>query len=230
MNVDTDKLEMLNYLKKLLVMYFEHYRSDIENWEILSVEAFHLLEWPEEKRIYLPMRLDVVIYQKSGKFAGEISPVDHKFTNDFWNQWKIRLNSQLPLQVLALRSSRFRGKEKPVVRRAIINQIRTRTLSDPYPAEVFRREYVPLQKESIGKIFENHKKKALRMARWKGMPFGEVHKETESEWGSANCQFCDFKSLCAIDLEGGDISTTIAAEFERNTYGYPPLKELRNEH
>lgn len=229
MEMDNDKLEMLNYLKVLLEMYFEHYRSDIENWEILDVEGFHRLVWDGEKRVYLPMKLDLVIYQRAGKFAGEISPVDHKFTNDFWNQWKLRLNSQMPLYIRALRSSSFPGKNAPVVKRSIVNQIRTRSLKDPYPAEVFRRNFIEAEAEPMKKVFENHLKKALRQARWKGMPFSEVYAETEAEWGSANCQFCDFKSLCAIDLEGGNLETTVAAEFEKSTYGYPPLEELENE-
>lgn len=226
---DAEKLEMLNYLRKLLVMYFEHYESDIRNWEILDVEGFHLLEWEGEKRIYLPMRLDLVIYQKGGAFKGETSPVDHKFTNDFWNEYKIRLSSQMPLYIRALRASRWAGKREPVVKRSVVNQIRTRSLKDPFPSEIFRRVFVPANEHGMEKIFDNHRKKALQKARWKGMPAGEVYEETTSEWGSANCQFCDFKALCAIDLEGGNLQTTIAAEYQRSDYGYPSMEELRNE-
>ena len=229
MMCDTEKLEMLNYLRKLLVMYFEYYQSDIENWEILDVEGFHLLEWEGEKRIYLPMKLDLVIYQKSGKFAGEISPVDHKFTNDFWNDYKLRLNSQLPLYIRALRASRWAGKYAPVVKRSIVNQIRTRTIKDPYPVELFRRKFIEANEHAMDTIFDNHRKKALQKARWKGMPSADVYAETTAEWGSANCQFCDFKALCAIDLEGGNLKTTIAAEYQRSDYGYPSMEELRNE-
>ncbi len=226
---DTWKLEMLNYLKKLLVMYFEHYRSDIENWEILGVESFHLLEWEGEKRIYLPMKLDLVIYQKSGNFKGETSPVDHKFTNDFWNSWKLRLNSQLPLYIRALRATRFAGLPAPVVKRSIVNQIRTRTIKDPYPAELFKREFLPANSFAMDKVFDNHLKQAKRIERLKRMQLMGAFEETTSNWGTQDCNFCDFKSLCAIDLEGGNIDTTIAAEYERSTYGYPSMEELRGE-
>jgi hypothetical protein len=226
MEADGWKLEMLNYLKTILEAYFKHYRADIENWEILDVEEFRLLQWDGEKRVYLPMRLDMVIYQKSGKFAGEISPVDHKFVNDFWNDWKMRLNSQLPLQILTLRDSKFKGKLAPVVKRGIVNQIRTRVLKDPFPAELFRRSFVEPKRAAIEKVFQNHLKKALRQERLKRMPLAQAYEETTAEWGGPNCQFCHFKSICAVDLEGGNVATTIAAEFTKSTYGYPPFEEL----
>lgn len=226
---DTTKVETLNWLVKLLQGYFEHYKDDLQYWEILDVESFYALEWDGESSVYLPMKLDLVIYHKDGLYAGETSPVDHKFTNDFWYSWKFQLNSQLPLYIRALRGARFAGKAAPVVRRSIVNQIRTRTVKDPVPAETYRRSFIEANDDIMQNVFENHLKVAKRLGRLKGMPAGEAFQETEAVWGSPNCQFCNFRSLCATQLEGGNVDMTVQAEYQASTYGYPSMEELKRE-
>lgn len=227
---DGDKLDILVQLKKLLEHYFEYYKDDIKYWEILDVESFHLLEWPGETGVYLPMRLDLVIYMLDGQFRGETVPVDHKFVNDFWHQWKFRLNSQLPLQIRALRASRFAGKPAPVVRRSIVNQIRTRKVETIYPAQTFKREFIEAADgAAMENVFENHLKIARRVAALKRLPAGEAFQQTEAVWGSPNCQFCHFKSVCGTQLEGGNVDMTIAAEYKKSDYGYPAKDELQRE-
>lgn len=229
MDADGDKLEMLSFLYKLIEAYFKHYQGDIENWEILDVEAFHALTWEGEDSLYLPMRVDLTIYQKAGKFKGETSPVDHKFVNDFWNQWKIRLNSQLPLYIRAHRRTRYKGKPAPVVRRAIVNQIRTRAVKDVYPLATFRRDFVQPEGKVIEKVFENHLQLAKRLERLKRMSYAEAKEEVTAVWGSSNCNFCFFKSICATDLEDGNVQQIAQLEYERSTYGYPTMEELYRE-
>lgn len=226
---DDAKLNILVRLKKILENYFEHYKSDIEHWEILDVEAFHLLEWEGENRVYLPMRIDLVIYQRGGKFKGETSPVDHKFVNDFWNNWKARLNSQLPLYIRALRTTRYKGKPAPVVRRSIVNQLRTREIANPYPHDLFKRMFIEADDNVMETVFENHLKVARKVAELKVMDPADAFQKTTAVWGSANCQFCNFKSVCATQLEGGNVDSTIDAEYQQSDYGYPTMQELKNE-
>lgn len=226
---DGDKLEILVYLKKLLEKYFVHYQDDIKYWEILDVESFHLLEWDGEKTVYLPMKLDLVIYMTDGQFRGETCPVDHKFVNDFWQQWKFRLNSQLPLYMRALRASRFAGKPAPVVRRSIVNQIRTRKVETIYPVQTFRRSFIEADDDVMENVFANHLKIARKVAALKNLPAGEAFQQTEAVWGSPNCQFCHFKSLCSTQLENGNVDMTVAAEYKKSDYGYPAKEELQRE-
>ena len=226
---DFDKVKILNQLYKLLEGYFEYYEDDSRHWEILGVESFYKLEWPESVSVYLPMRLDVVIYQKSGKFKGEISPLDHKFTNDFWHDWKFRLNSQFPLYIKALRGTKFRGKLPPVVKRAIVNMIRTREVKEPQPHDTYKRVFYPYDNHQIDLVYTNHLKIAKRISVLKRMAGEDVIDRVAATWGSPNCQFCQFKSLCAIRLEGGEIENTIQADYEPSTYGYPSLEELDSE-
>lgn len=226
---DFAKVEMLNKLYALIEKYCKHYEADIRNWKVLGVESFYAMEWEGEHTVYLPMRMDLVIYQLGGKFKGEISPVDHKFTNDFWNSWKMRLNSQLPLYEMTLRTAKFAGHKYPIVKRAILNQIRTREVKDPQPHDTFKREFIEANKTTMRLAFENHLKVAKRIARLKRMSEGEAFEETTAAWGSPNCQFCNYKSLCAIQLEGGQIQNTIQAEYKESSYGYPPLEELKEE-
>lgn len=226
---DPERFKMLNYLYNVLQRYFDFYQDDIEDWEILDVEAFFASEQEGETDFYLPSRLDLVIYQRSGKFAGETSPVDHKFTNDFWQPWKLKINSQLPLYIMALRAARFAGKPKPVVRRAIVNQIRTRDLKNPSTYDLFRRDFQPYTSEKIRKVFENHMKSAVHLAHLKRLPLDEALEIVRASVGSMACQYCDFKDFCDATLEGKDTSNVVMATLKKNEYGYPSLEEIRRE-
>lgn len=226
---DLERIEMLNYLYGILQKYFEHHRSDVENWEILDVEAFFATEQEGEVDFYLPSRLDLVIYQRTGKFAGETSPVDHKFTYDFWHRTKLIQNSQLPLYILALRSARYAGKPQPVVRRAIVNQFRTRPLKDPQPWDLFKREFQPYSTVKLNSVFDNHMKAAVKLAYYKRLPLDEAMEAIKFALGSQACQYCDFKDLCDATFEKIDPSDVIAATLKRNEYGYPSLEEIRRE-
>lgn len=227
--VDVKMLDILNYLYDILQRYFEYYRDDINAWEILGVESFYAQEQPEEVDFYLPSRLDLVIYHKTGEFKGETSPVDHKFTYDFWHRPKYVLNSQFPLYILALRAARFAGKPTPVVKRVIINQFRTRALKDPTPDDLFRRITHAYSSERIQKVFDNHMKMALKLAYFKRLPWAEFQEEAKASLGSMACQYCDFKDMCDQTFEDGDVSNVIAATMKKNEYGYPPLEEIRRE-
>lgn len=223
-------LGLLNQLHPLLTNYFEHARKKIEQWEILEVEAFHAMEWEGEKDFYLPSRLDVTVYWlKGSEFYGETSPLDHKFVDQFWNRNQFVLNSQLPLQMLALRASRFQGKPEPVVRRAVVNQLRTKKLKDPSPEDLFRVVPWDYKTPRIDRVFKNHLKTAVHLAFLKRLPLAEAMEIVRASLGSQACKFCDFKELCDITFEGGDPSSVIAATLKSNEYGYPSLEEIRRE-
>ncbi|MFG2268117.1 PD-(D/E)XK nuclease family protein [Streptomyces sp. NPDC048720] len=228
---DFDRVDMLNWLYTVLTKYFEYYEGDAKHWEILEVEAFHAQEFDNEEDFYLPSRLDVTIYQKAGQFKGETSPLDHKFTYDFWQPYKLDLNSQFPLYILALRAARFAGKPKPIVKRVIVNQIRTR-LKNPEnapPHELFKRSFKAYEKGFMDEVFNNHMKSAVRLAYLKRIPWEEAVSEIRAALGSMACQYCDFKDVCKATFEGRDTSEIIAATLKKNEYGYPPLEEIRRE-
>lgn len=229
---DVERLGMLNWLFVVLTKYFEYYEDDAKYWEILEVEGFHAQEFEGEQDFYLPSRLDVTIYQKAGNFKGETSPMDHKFTAGFWQDYKLNLNSQFPLYILALRAARFAGKPKPVVKRVIVNQINTKIQKDienVQPFVLFKRSFKAYDTERMNRVFENHLKTAVRLAYLKRLPWEEAKAEIRAALGSMACQYCDFKDLCDITFEGGDPSNVIAATLKKNDYGYPALEEIRRE-
>lgn len=230
---DYKTLEILNYLYNVLQRYFKKYESTIDDWEVLEVESFYAQEQPNEVDFYLPSRLDLVIYHRKGEFAGETSPVDHKTTYDFWHRPKFILNSQFPLYILALRAARFQGKPKPVVKRVIVNEVRTRfkadQIKDRTDDELFRRTPWSYSSTRLQKVFENHMKKAVKLAYYKRIPWAQFREEAYAALGSMSCQYCDFKDICDITFEDGDPANVIAATLKRNEYGYPPLEEIRRE-
>lgn len=230
-----ETLEILNYLHAILTRYFEHYQSDIEDWEILEVEGFHAMEWHGEVDFYLPSRLDLTIYHKRGEFAGETSPVDHKFVLDFWKKPKFVLNSQFPIYIKALRAAQFAGKPKPVVKRVVVNEIRTRwgasKLNDVEPSSLFNRTPWVYSTERIERVFQNHMKSAVRLAHLKRSPLEEAKEEVRASLGSMSCTYCDFKELCDATFEGDAkaAASAIEATLKPNEYGYPTLEEIRRE-
>lgn len=227
--VDAERLSMLNWLHDTLTKYFEYYEEDAKHWEILDVEAFHAMEQDDETDFYLPARLDLVIYQKSGRFKGETSPVDHKFSAQFWQDYKLKLNSQFPLYILALRAAKYAGKPDPVVRRVVVNQIRTYHAKGAQPFEIFRRSFEPYSSVKLRKVFENHMKSAVHLAYLKRLGWDEFLSEARAALGSMACQYCDFKDICDITFEEGDPANVIAATLKPNEYGYPPLEQIRRE-
>lgn len=228
---DAERLEALNWLHYVLTMYFERYEDDAKHWEILEVEAFHAQEFKGEIDFYLPSRLDVTIYQKAGKFKGETSPLDHKFTADFWNEYKLSLNSQFPLYILALRAARFANKPKPVVKRVIVNQIRTRIkkIENLTPHDTFKRSFKTYTSTRLQNVSENHMKTAVHLAYLKRLTWEEAQTVIRAALGSMACQYCDFKDLCDVTFDGGDPTEVINATLKKNDYGYPPLEEIRQE-
>jgi len=228
--VDADTLSLLNYLYGILQKYFDHYRSDVDDYEFLGVESFYAQEQPEEVDFYLPSRLDLVVYHKRGEFKGETSPFDHKFTYDFWHRPKFVLNSQLPLYILALRAARFAGKPTPVVKRAVVNEIRTREFKKEVTIDdLFRRTPWSYTSKRLQTVFDNHMKKAVILAHYKRLPWDEFREESKASLGSMACGYCDFKDLCDITFEEGDPSNVIQATLKKNEYGYPPLEEISRE-
>lgn len=226
---DAETLESLNYLYNILQKYFDHHRSDVDDYEFLGVESFYAQEQPEEVDFYLPSRLDLVVYHKRGEFKGETSPFDHKFTYDFWHKPKFVLNSQFPLYILALRATRFEGKRPPVVKRVVVSEIRRRRLKEPTTDDLFRRTNWSYTSTRLRTVFENHMKKAVKLAYFKRLPWDEFREESKASLGSMACQYCDFKDLCDITFEEGDPSNVIQATLKKNEYGYPPLEELQSE-
>lgn len=227
--VDVEMLSVLNFLYDVLQKYFEYYRSDVDEYEFLGVEDFFSLEPQEETDFYLPTRLDVCVYHKRGEFKGETSPFDHKFTYDFWNRPKFILNSQFPLYILALRSAKFAGKKPPVVKRVVVNEIRTRSLKSATTTDLFKRTSWSYTSRRLQNVFNNHMKKAVHLAHYKRLPWEEFLEESKASLGSMACQYCDFKDLCDITFEGNDPSNVIEATLKKNEYGYPPLEEIQSE-
>jgi hypothetical protein len=223
---DGDKMEMLRRLYDIMGKYYVHYKDDVKHWEVISTENFHAMEAGPDDDFYLPMRLDMVIYQRSGKYAGEISPVDHKTTNDWWSKVMLNLNSQLPLYIRALKENGFKGHPTPVIRRGIFNFIRTRDIKDPFPAEIFQRQFVVPKAPRIENVYKNHLKIAREIVVLKKLPFAEALDRVKWNLDTNSCKYCDFSEICEVTIEDEDPRFTLAASYERNTYGYKPLEML----
>lgn len=222
-------MKMYRRVSEWMARYFEVYRDDVKNWEVISVENFYMLEAEPEDPFYLPMRIDLFIYQRSGMYAGELSPVDHKSTNDWWTYVMLKLNSQMPLYMKALRECRGvlpKHVQNAPINRAVMNFIRTREVNDPADGDLFQRRFVPFTDEEVEFAYQNHRKKARRIQRLKAMSFADAEAECSMVMQTNVCRWCDYKEICLPKMQGQDLEMTISGGYERNTYGYPALEMI----
>lgn len=217
---DSIKAKVLSELQDLLMIYFDYYADDIENWEILSVELRQDMPLLDEE-VYLPSRLDLVVKHKKGKFKGEVTPVDHKFVYDFWSEDLLTLNTQMPLYIATTRH-KFPDE---VVRRAIVNQIRYRytdseksPLSEKNHEDLFRRDFIIPTAREIRVTLEDHTLVAKNIARYTNTPIENLklpHAITRP-----NCEYCIYKTLCMAERRGDTVNLLIQSQFKKNDYGY----------
>src|ERR1044072_7749389 len=112
-----DEIDSLAVVQVLFKRYTEiDYLS--ANTEILEVEKDFYL--PVNESFWYGMRLDLLVRVLSGRSAGNIFLVDHKFTYDFYSFDDLKLNPQTPKYIGVLRHAGIPVED------GYLNQFRTR--------------------------------------------------------------------------------------------------------
>lgn len=212
---DAFGMETVMEVDRLLQGYWANYQGD-PDWEILEVEKGFDLPLTEDYEYSL--RLDLLVRSRS---TSALILVDHKTAYDFWTEDDLDLNPQFPKYIGSLRANGIH------VDKAILNQIRTRKLKNPGPEDLFRRTVC---KPSIAKVQNSLKEQVLasqEITNHRMLPL-EVRANTSKRvLNKMVCRYCNAKSLCMSEYDGGDITHMIANDFKPRTYGYnDPVEEL----
>lgn len=204
-NGDSNKSQMYSELAVIMEEYFAEYRSDVEDWEILSIEE--KLELPD-----FIGRLDLVIRYRRGPHVGEIAPVDHKFLYNFWNASAYKMSPQAPNYIRALRA--LYPNER--ITHMLYNQIRFRMDAK----DRFCRYESKPSTIKIRNFAKNHAIMAERITRYRELSREEVDATVSRAVVKTTCEYCVFSDLCDAQLEQLDTTNMERFNFNRNSYGY----------
>lgn len=208
---DAEMSQMYADLGTRLKEYFEYYRSDMEDWEILYVES--KVEATDDNIGWgIVGRLDMIIRYRRGPLVGQLAVVDHKFVYNFWNDKVLAMSPQATNYPKAVRIM-FPGEK---VAHFLANEIRYRMNADTK----FRRtpiEYSPIKNKNVAR---NHAILARRINRYAAMDREEVAQQLSRTMSRTSCEYCKFHDLCDAELQGTDTRKMEEVFYRPNTYGY----------
>jgi hypothetical protein len=209
MRDDTYPQEIIQEVDVMVRNYAARYGVD-EDWEILGVEQSVSLPLTDE--FEYPLRYDLLVRSKS---TNKKWLVDHKTAYNFWTDIKYRANAQFPKYVGVLRAN------GTFVEGVIVNQLRTRVIKNPTTEQLFQRTPVTYSREKIANSLREQILGSQRVMARRELPL-EVREATSLRVLNPQiCDWCAVSELCLSKLDGGDITTMIASDFQqREDYGY----------
>lgn len=214
-STDTKALDDLKHLKGLLLMYPGVYRK--EPFDVLEVETVHKVKVNETTEYGL--RLDLLVQFTKGQYFGDLALIDHKFLFNFKTPAELAMDAQLVKYGQTLRSKGFK------VTKGYFNQVRTRSLKDPKPTDLFRRVMVQPTFKETERIWAEQALTAEKIAALKALP-REVHSDAVTRnLNPLVCRSCMFQMLCKAEMDDQPIKNMLVAHYQKNTYGYSDLAE-----
>lgn len=202
--------ETVMEVDRLLQGYWNFYQGD-PNWEILEVEKGYDLAMTEDYEYSL--RLDLLVRERN---TGAIVLVDHKTAYDFWTEDDLDLNPQFPKYIGSLRANGVN------VDKAVLNQIRTRSIKAPTLDQLFRRTVCKPNLAKIGNAMREQVISSMDIMKHRNLPLEVKDQNSVRILSKQVCKFCNVKSLCLAEYDGGDITVAKETDFRQRTYGYNP--------
>lgn len=195
-----EKLELEGYedphnrvpLRDLIGVYLENEPFYQYGYEILAVEkAFNLKISDELSYTFV---IDLIVRDRQGRIA----VVDHKNVYDFISEEATRLLPQIPKYIGALRALGLPADY------GIYNQLRTRKIKAPRLDQQLKVLPVHPTDERIVRTFEEQILVAEEIHERAQLPMEEKDHLALRVANDKICGFCDFRTICAEQLEGGD--------------------------
>jgi hypothetical protein len=198
-----------------LTRYFDYYGDHSKTWKIIEVERQYDLDIPGRPYMY-SMKLDLLVYDLTDH---RYKLVDNKFTYDFWSENKMKLRSQFPRYVAALRHNKLKVDE------VLINQIRYRKMKDGTPIEKYlKRTPEEVGNHKIRMMLEEYISTADDITAFRALPPEEMERKAVRTLVDPICKYCPFNELCKLEMDGAYVGTMIKTDFVPNEYaaGYNP--------
>lgn len=178
-----------------------------KGWKILEVEKTFRL--PIGKRngveVTVPVTIDLVAQE-----ADKIIVVDHKFSADAYSEERCAIEPQIPIYMGALRALKI------PVHHGYYNFLRTRKMKN-VPDQVVQVKVTP-NNFRVMESFQEHIQTVDDIIDFTGNPPKRIVRTPNN-----NCQYCDFKLVCGVEMRGDDASLMLETRFDINDYGYDEL-------
>jgi hypothetical protein len=206
--------------KILCSVYFAHYGDEMSQYEIIDAEQTVDLELADGFK--MPLRYDWYgIHKPTGKYVLK----DYKTTYDFWTYHRIKLSPQFAKYFASFRVNNMRIDE------CQLDQIRTRwkLVGNRTFEELFKRETITPSKAKMSSTLEQHIMASNRIVKFRELPENVREKAALPCLNWLVCKMCDFKELCAAELEQQDeVSLRLIrqTEYRQNSYDYNPDTDL----
>lgn len=203
---DISNIEIYSRVAELFERYAPWAEKN-DNFKVLDVERAYYMPIPDggPKDVY-PMRIDLLVQYTSGKYEGQIALWDHKTTYDFWSEDALYLNAQIPKYMGVLQ---FNGV---AVRRAVINQIRTRKNKGPMgDDELFKRSPMHIERGEIRSLLREQFIASERIQKLNALTEQEHSDSILRAMDRFTCENCPMLKLCKVELSGQD-STAMKSE------------------
>jgi hypothetical protein len=187
------------------IMHFMANVFPVNGWRILAVEQEYMLPVGKDpvsgRDVVYPFTVDLVI-----EINGLIYIVDYKFAADDYSEDRIDIEPQIPGYIGAMRALGINVANGWYV------FMRTRKMNNVEEQVVVK----PVRPNEI-RIKQSFKEHLITTA--KVIKFQNEDAEPTRNAGN-NCDYCDFKKICAIELRGEDASLMKQIDFVANEYGY----------
>lgn len=194
------QMEINTQLMHFFLNVFQH-----TGWRIIEVEKEFLLKLGKDEdgddRDF-PFTVDLIV-----EVNGNLVIVDHKFAADAYKPKRVAIEPQLPLYIGALRALGYK------VVRGEYNFMRTRKMKNVEEQVV--QVQVPVKMERIKKAFTEHLETYTDILQYNKRPNPQWPRNVNN-----NCNFCDFITLCGIEIIGEDSALYRKMNFKANDYGY----------
>lgn len=176
-----------------------------KHWRVMEVEKEFALPLGVDsngnKRIF-PFAVDLIV------MAGtQLVMIDHKFAADAYNEKRLEIEPQLPLYIGACRALGYN------IAYGMYNFMRTRKMNDVNEQVV--QVKVDPNMTRIKAAFTEHLETMADIVEYETREEKHYPRNT-----SNNCNYCDFSTLCGIELKGEDSTVMRRVSFTANDYGY----------
>lgn len=200
-------------LINLFKNYFTAYPED--PFEVLEIEKVYRTQISDT--IAYGLRLDLLGRYTKGEHRGSLVLIDHKFVYNFKTQAELEMDGQLVKYGKTLRDNGFK------VYKGLFNQLRYRNMKNTEPHMIYRREPVRASNVEVDTIWEEQAQVAEKIAERRSLPLAEQKRLAVRNLSPHICRGCYFQTICKLDMQGKDITNSVVANFQPNTYGYTNL-------
>lgn len=201
-----DPTKLYTQALALLGWYFDHYKDEAEEIEVLEVETDYLIALTDDYS--LPVKVDLIYRYMSSQ---KIVVADHKVLGDFYTQDDADLKPQLPKYMAGLLTNKMN------VDQLEYNQLRHRNTNDNKadPGLRFVRLPVEVTAARVRRTAEEQIRAANRISRLRSMSLSEWSKSVLRNPDA--CRGCPFKMICTADLNGRPTEDLIEFEYRPKT-------------